>query len=97
MSLWEDLQADLLTLMDGDGTQVAITTATGTFYANVFWQSLGLDGGEQSGRRFWCAASDLPSDFTQGDAVVYNGVTYRVSHRAPDGHGVELVTLDDDR
>ena len=97
MSLWTDLEADAAAIMEQDGEAVKITTATQTCYVRVFWQEIGLEGGEQSGPMFWCASDDLPSDFTQGNTVTRGTTTYVISHRDPDGHGLDRITVDDDR
>lgn len=94
MGVWADeVQGDIARLTAEDGEQVRITTATVTVTVNAFWEALSLSGGEQAGQRMWVATDDLPSDFTQGDTLTYDGTTYTVTHRDPDGHGMERVTL----
>lgn len=93
MAIWASMQADISQLAAGDGERIVINTVAGVSYANVFWQSLSLSG-DQGGQMFRCAASDLPADFTQGSTIEYDDITYAVTHRAPDGYGLEVVTLD---
>lgn len=92
-NIWRHLEADVATIFQKDGEQLTIITASGTYGVIGFWDGLSLEEGEQGGERAWVAAADLPSDFTQGDTLSYEGVTYTVSHRAPDGHGMEALTL----
>lgn len=93
MGLWQDMQADSLSLFEDDGETVEITSGGRGHFVRVFWQALSLDGGELGGPRFYVVTDDLPSSFTQGDTVTYDSVSYEVTHRNPDGHGLELVTL----
>lgn len=95
MALWTDeIEDDPALLMQEDGEQIKVVTSAGTFYPYVFWQSLSLEG-EQGGPRFTIASADIPSGFTQGNTVTRNGKDYVVTHRDPDGHGLEVVTLND--
>jgi hypothetical protein len=95
MGLWQDFNtADSPTLFDEDGEQVAINTGGRAHYVNVFWQNLSLEGGgDLGGPRFWVNTAALPTGFAQGDTVEYDDITYEVTHRQPDGHGLEVVTL----
>lgn len=96
MGIWADIDADLPDLFDGDGEQIAITTGGTVYYVKAFWRALSLEGGEQGGQAFYCSTDDLPSGFAQGDTVSYASTTYTVTHRQPDGHGIERVVLWDE-
>lgn len=94
MGVWVDeIEPDMAILAGEDGETVTITTATVTRSVRAFWESLSLAGGEQAGEQMWVAATDLPADFTQGNIITYEQTAYTVTHREPDGHGMERITL----
>lgn len=93
MGIWTELEADAAILIAQDGERVKIVTATQTCYVNALWESESLDGGEQGGPFMWIALEDMPSDLRTGNAVTRNGTSYRIEHRADDGHGLQKWTL----
>lgn len=93
MGLFDDLTADVAAIAEADGEQVKITTATQTCYVRGFWEAESLVGGEQGGPFVWIAFADMPADMAMGDSLTYDGNTYRIEHRADDGHGLQRLTL----
>lgn len=92
-NIWRRLETDVAAIFNKDGESFTITTASGAYNVVGFWDGLSLEQGEQGGPAFYCAASELPAGFTQGDTVTYDGTAYTVTHRQPDGHGIERVIL----
>ncbi len=100
IGLWRRLESHAAAIIGKDGSECLITP-TGGEQKSVpcFWEGLSLEGGEPGGHRVWVALSDLPATFPQGSALVYpanNGTTYHVAHKEPDGHGLMMLTLNDE-
>lgn len=93
MGIWESLESDIASIVQIDGEQIKITTATQTCYVSAFWTAESLDGGEQGGPYMWIAVEDMPDDLRTGNTATYDGISYRIEHRADDGHGLQRLTL----
>lgn len=92
-SFWLDVQVDPSDIITADGGQVRITTTSGASLVYVLWEDLSLVGGEQEGPYFWIASADIPAGLTQGDIVRKESTDYTITHREPDGHGLERITV----
>ena len=80
-----------------DGVDVRLTAAAGNpEVKRAFWDGNSLEAGERGGPAITIPLADLPDNFEQGAKVRYpiiDGTNYTVTHKAPDGHGWVLLTL----
>lgn len=88
----DEIAADFADWIREDGDEVTVVSATQRVPVQAFWKGLSLRG-EQDGPEMVVVTEDLPSDFTQGNSVIYDSATYTVTHRQPHGHGTERISL----
>lgn len=96
MSEFLDSVTDIAEIIAADGDFIDVTTGSRTYRVPCFWEGQSIAGGDQEGPRIWIAAADMPDGWTQSDTIVYNGTTYVMTHKEPDGHGLVMVTLTDE-